>query len=105
MESNSNILKRVYLFFFVLVAFSLLIIGAAIVGAAEAKKARVESYVSNVSVQNVAGLRKYVATQDMSDMSQTCHMTFLNVARHLHKSTLRNVATMSFKRHVFEMSS
>ena len=30
MESNSNILKRVYLFFFVLVAFSLLIIGAAI---------------------------------------------------------------------------
>ena len=34
------------------------------------------NYVGNVFVQNVAGLRKYVATQDMSDMSQTCHMTF-----------------------------
>ena len=64
------------------------------------------SYVGNVFVQNVTGLRKYVATQDMSDMSQTCHMTFFfNVARHLRKSTLINVAKMSSKRHVFEMSS
>ena len=36
-------------------------------------------YVDNVFVQNVAGLRKYVATQDMSDMSQTCRR---HVARH-----------------------
>jgi hypothetical protein len=62
-------------------------------------------YVGNVFVRNVTGLRKCVATQDMSDMSQTCHMTFFNVARHLRKSMLINVATMSSKRHVFEMSS
>ena len=63
------------------------------------------AYVGNGFVQNVTGLRKCVATQDMSDMLQTCHMTFSNVARHLRKSTLINVATMSSKRHVFEMSS
>ena len=38
------------------------------------------SYVDNVFVQNVACLRKYAATQDMSDMSQTCRMAFFNVA-------------------------
>ena len=47
-------------------------------GWARASRARYGTvYVGNVFVQNVSGLRKYVATQDMSDMSQTCHMTFL----------------------------
>ena len=66
---------------------------------------QIHNYVGNIFVQNVSGLRKCVATQDMSDMLHSCHMTFFNVARHLRKSMLINVATMSSKRHVFEMSS
>ena len=60
-------------------------------------KRLIPTYVGNVFVQNVSGLRKYVTTQDMSDMSQTCHIAFLNVAQHLPKSTLINVATMTSK--------